>query len=172
MFTIAVISIQMEETIKNNIAPIEHATNFPCDQFSGDQFSKRRIICDEYSVNGAYTVSTYMLRREIPHFLVFHCIIHQWTIQLKHYYCNRFKDFEHISVALNFLQDPFQIPLSKAKDLAEIFSVDCVRLEIDLIDLQSSPTESILDWRNVTQSYIRLLAAKIVYIFSSHILVK
>ena len=63
-----------------------------------------------------------------------------------------------------------KFPLSKAKHLAQIFSVDCARLEIDLIDLidlQSSPTESTLDWRNVTHSYIRLLAAKIVSIFSS-----
>ena len=59
-----------------------------------------------------------------------------------------------------------KFPLSKAKHLAQIFSVDCARLEIDLIDLQSSPTETTLDWRNVTQSYIRLLAAKIVSIFS------
>ena len=60
-----------------------------------------------------------------------------------------------------------KFPLPKAKHLAQIFSVDCARLEIDLIDLQSSPTESTLDWRNVTQYYIRLLAAKIVSFFNS-----
>ena len=40
-----------------------------------------------------------------------------------------------------------KFPLSKAKHLTEIFSVDCARLKIDLIDLQSSATESTLDWQ-------------------------
>ena len=50
------------------------------------------------------------------------------------------------------------------KHLAQIFSVDCARLETELIDLQSFPT---INWRYVSQSYIRILPAKILSIFSS-----
>ena len=76
-----------------------------------------------------------------------------------------FQDFEHISDALNFLQDPVQFSLSKVEHLAQIFSMDCAEIETDLIVLQSCPTGSTFDWRNVTQSYIRLLAAKILSIY-------
>ena len=89
----------------------------------------------------------------------------KWTNQLKQNFSNRFQDLEHISDALNFLQDPFS--LSKVEHLAQIFSMDCAKIETELIVLQSCPIGSTFDWRNVTQSYIRLLAAKILSIFSS-----
>ena len=91
----------------------------------------------------------------------------EWTNQVKQNFSNRFQDFEHISDALNFLQDPVQFSFSKVEHLAQIFSMDCAKIETDLIVLQSCPTGSTFDWRNVTQSYIRLLADKILSIFSS-----
>ena len=51
--------------------------------------------------------------------------------------------------------------------MAQIFSMDCARIETELIVFQSCPTRSTFYWRNITQSYIRLLAAKILSIFSS-----
>ena len=91
----------------------------------------------------------------------------EWTNQLKQNFSYRFQDFEHISDALDFLQDQVQFSLSEVEHLAKIFIIDCAKMETDIIVLQSCPTGSTIDWRNVTQYYIRLLAAKILSIFSS-----
>ena len=83
----------------------------------------------------------------------------EWTFHLKQNFSNRFQNFELISELLNFLHDPFQFLLSKIEHVPQIFTMDCARLEIDLIMSNQALMNQLL---NGTQSSIRLLCTKIL----------
>lgn len=80
-------------------------------------------------------------------------------------FCDRFKDFQNLTIVQEFLQNPLVFPLAKVQKIAEVFHIDSACLETDIINMQirnlslMSPTVKI--------STVGLLVAKVRAIFSS-----